>query len=1048
MKSIIQYFIKYPIAGNALLLMTFIFGWFGLNDMRSAFFPESESNIINIRVTYPGSSPEEIEEGIILKIEDNLKGLTGIEEVSSVSQENSGSVTVEIDEDFDIDVLLQDVKNAVDQISSFPDGMEPPAIYKRENLNVACTFTLSGDTDLKTLKAYGRQVENDLRGIPGISKVELAGFPEEEIEISLREDDLRSYQLTFQEVTLAVRQANLEITGGTIKGETEELLIRSRSKEYYAEELKDIVVKALDDGTIVRLQDIADVQDRWADTPNRSYMNGESAVTVIVSYTIEEDIIYISDQVNQYIEDFNARNDFVAATMIRDGAVVVNQRIELLVENGVIGSILVLIFLALFLKFRLAFWVALGIPVSFFGMFILAASYGISINISSLFGMIIVVGILVDDGIVISENIYQHYERGKSPIKAAVDGTLEVLPAVFSAIVTTVLAFSIFFFLEGRIGDFANNIAFVVIVTLLFSLIEGFFILPGHVAHSNSLKRSEKDGAVEKKMAAFMDWMKMKLYAPVLKFCIRNHTMGLAVPIAILIFSLAAVRAGIVKTTFFPPLEFDVISIQLTMPSGTSSSVTSKWLNHIEEAVFEVNQELSGDRNDSLQIIRFVDKRVGPSINTGSLNISLLDAETRGVPSFKITNAIREKAGIIPEAEKVSYGTRSIFGKPVSVSLLGNNLEELNSVKEELKAELSSMPQLKDVVDSDQEGLREIDIKLKEKALLLGLTLQQVVSQVRQGFFGSEVQRLQRGLDEVKVWVRYEEDDRKSVGKLEDMRIRTDNGQEFPLREIAFFDIKRGLIAINHLNGKRVIEVEADLADPNASATDMVSEVANNILPPILSKYPSVSVEYGGQSKAASRTAGSGANVVVVVLILIFAIIALTFRSALQAVMVILTIPFGLIGVVWGHFVHGAPISFLSAYGILALIGIMVNDSLVLVNAFNNLLKQGKGFYEALYEAGLSRFRPIVLTSVTTIAGLGPLILETSFQAKFLIPMAISVAYGLAVATFLTLITLPVLLASFNSLRGHVFWVWEGHRPAPEKLEPAVKELNAKIPEN
>ncbi|UZR93657.1 efflux RND transporter permease subunit [Chondrinema litorale] len=1047
MKSIIKYFIKYPIAGNALLAVTFIFGWFSLTSLRSAFFPESESTIINIRVTYPGSSPEEIEEGVVLKIEDNLKGLTGIKEISSVSQENAGSVTVEIEDAFDIDLILQDVKNAVDQISSFPDGMEPPSVYKQENLNIACTFTLSGDADLRTLKAYGRQVENDLRGIPGISKVELAGFPDEEIEISLREDDLRSYQLTFDQVTQAVRSANLEITGGTIKGEREELQIRSRSKEYYADNLKDIIVKASDDGTIIRLKDVADVEDKWADTPNRSYMNGNTAVTVIVNYTIEEDIIYISDRVNEYIEEFNQKNNYITATMIRDGAVVVNQRIDLLVENGIVGSFLVLVFLALFLKFRLAFWVALGIPVSFFGMFILASLYGISINISSLFGMIIVVGILVDDGIVISENIYQHYEKGKPPIKAAIDGTMEVVPAVFSAIITTVLAFSIFFFLEGRIGDFANNIAFVVIVTLSFSLIEGFFILPGHVAHSNSLKRGEKDGVVERKMANFMDWMKNKLYAPVLRFCINNHTMGLAIPLSFLILSLAAVAGGIVKTTFFAPLEFDVISIELTMPSGTSSAVTSEWLDKIEKAVFEVNDEFSEGREDSLEIIKFVDKRVGPSINTGSINISLLDAETRNVPSYLITNAIRERTGPIPEADKVSYGTRSIFGKPVSISLLGNNLEELNAAKEELKLALSDMPELKDVVDSDQEGLREIDIKLKEKAHLLGLTLQQVVNQVRYGFFGSEVQRLQRGLDEVKVWVRYKETDRRSVGNLEDMRIRTDSGQEFPLREIAFFEVQRGLIAINHLNGKREINVEADLADPNTSATDMMSIVSNQILPPVLSKYPTVAFEYGGQTKAASRTASSGSKVVFVVLILIFVVISLTFRSAVQALNVIITVPFGVIGVVWGHFIHGAPISFLSAYGILALIGIMVNDSLVLVGAFNNLLKEGYAFKDALFEAGLSRFRPIVLTSVTTIAGLGPLILETSFQAKFLIPMAISVAYGLGVATFLTLLTLPVLLASMNALKVHLYWLWEGKKPTPEEMEPAVQELKAEIPQ-
>jgi multidrug efflux pump subunit AcrB len=1046
MRAVIQYFIKYPITSNVLLGLTVLFGIYNMGKLRSTFFPERPSRFIAIQAVYPGASPGEVEEGIVLKIEDNLKGITGIKEISSVSSENTGSVTIEVEEGYDTDVALQDVKNAVDRISSFPSGMEPPSVFKRENISVAVTFALSGEgLDLKALKQYARQVENDLRGVKGISKIELAGFPDEEIEISVREDDLRKFMLTFEQVTLAVRKANLEITGGTIKGMEEEMLIRARSKNYFAEKLENIVVKSNESGTTIRLKDVASIEDKWADSPNRSYMNGAPSVQVIVSNTVEEDILFISDYLKQYIQEFNEKNQAVQATLIRDAAVIIRQRIDLLLNNGITGSILVLVFLSLFLNYRMAFWVALGIPISFLGMFIIANLYGITINAISLFGMIIVVGILVDDGIVIAENVYQHYERGKTSLRAAIDGTMEVLPAVVSAIVTTVLAFSIFFFLQGRIGEIVRDLAFVVIVTLLFSLIEAFLILPGHVAHSKAMARDLKQAWLEKQTTRFMDWMRTGLYSPLLAFSMRNRSLALSIPVGLMMISIGAIQGGFVKTTFFPVLESDFVSVSLTMPAGTATGITNQWLSHIEEATWEVNETLKSQREDGLDVVLFVDTRLGPNTHTGSLNISLLDGETRNMRSFEITNAIRDNAGAIPGAENVTFGERGVFGKPVSLSLLGNNFEELNKAKLEVKAELNKIEALKDVVDTDQEGLREIDIRLRDKAYLLGLTLQDVLTQVRQGFFGSEVQRLQRGLDEVKVWVRYRDSNRTSMGNLEEMLIRTANGQTYPLREIASFEIKRGIIAINHLNGRREIKIEADMGDPTASVTDVIADIADNVVAPILAKYPSVSVEYGGQSKSASDTTGSAALVVPIIFLLIFAVIAITFRSFRQATIVFMIVPFGFIGVVFGHFVHGVAISILSVYGILALVGIMVNDSLVLISAMNNNMKSGLGFYDALYQAGISRFRAIILTSVTTIAGLGPLIAETSFQAKFLIPMAISVAYGLGMATFLTLITLPVLIAAFDQIHIYLVWLWEGKKPVSEELQPAIREMKQEL---
>jgi len=1046
MRSLIAYFIKYPVAGNVLMFVILIFGFFGLLSLKSSFFPETESKVISIQAVYPGASPEEMEEGIVIKIEDNLKGVTGIERVSSVSRENGASISVEVLKGFDTDLILQDVKNAVDRINSFPAGLEPLVVYKLESFNFAISFALSGNVDLNTLKKFARQVESDLRSVEGISKVELSGFPEEEIEISFRENDLRAYQLSFEQAAAAVRRANLELTGGTIKGEREELLLRAKSKGYYAEDLRNIVVKTSPGGRAVYLSDVADIKDKWADNPSRSFFNQKPSVVITIQSTIDEDILFTTEYIRDYVEKFNAKNDeTIQANIIRDGSVNLRQRIDLLLKNGIIGVALVLLFLALFLNRSLAFWVAASLPICFMGMFIIAAFYGLSINVISLFGMILVIGILVDDGIVIAENIYQHFEKGKTPTQAAIDGTMEVMPAVISAVLTTVIAFSTFYFLEGRLGEFFQDMGFVVIFTLLFSLVEGLFILPGHIAHSNALKENPSKNwfdIVEGWFNQLMAWMRDKLYAPIFRFSLDNKLFSIGIFIALFVITIGAIRGGVIKTTFFPFVERDNLSVTLSMPSGTREHITEKWITHIEKAVWEVNDEYKSKREDGKDIVLGVEKKLGPAINEASLNIILLDGETRQLQSFVVSNAIREKAGEIPGADKVAYNISSPFGRAISISLLGADKEELEAAKEELMAEMGKLSSLKDIVDSEQAGLREVNIKLKEKARLLGLSEQEIVGQVRQGFFGSEVQRLQRGIDEVKVWVRYKNEDRSSIEDLKDMRIRLADGRAFPLEELATIELGRGIIAINHLDGKREIKVEADQANPNESTTDILSEVQTEILPPILEKYPSVQPSYEGQSRTSAKTGNSAAKALPVILLCMFFLIVFTFRSFWQAVLVLILIPpLGLIGVGWGHFIHGSPISVLSALGIIALVGVMVNDSLVLVSAMNGLLKEGKDFRTAVYEAGLSRFRPILLTSITTIAGLGPLILEKSFQAQFLIPMAISLAYGLLIATFTTLFALPILLMILNQAKVYLTWLWEGKKPSEEMVEPAVKEL-------
>ncbi|HHG85358.1 MAG TPA: efflux RND transporter permease subunit, partial [Bacteroidetes bacterium] len=942
MKNVIHYFIKYSTSGNVLLLLILIFGYMGLQSLQTTFFPEIPSRSISIRAVYPGTSPSEIEESVVLKIEDNLQGLSGVDRVTSSSSENFASLRVEIKQDADIDLVLTDVKNAVDRITSFPDGLESLDVFKDEALGFAITFSISGDVKLGVLKDLARKAERDLLTQKGISKVLLSGYPEEEIAILFKEDQLTAFQLTFDQVLQKVRGTNVEITGGTIVGVGQELKIRSRNKAYTAAGMQDIIIKSDRNGKIVRLGDVADVKDTWADVPNRNFYNGKPSVTITVQNTNDEDIIFITDYVRKYLEDFNEKNSHVQAYTTRDSSVLIRQRIDLLVRNGVIGFVLVFVFLALFLHYRLAFWVALSIPISFAGMFILASFFGITINVISLFGMITVIGILVDDGVVISENIFQHYERGMGRMEAAVKGTVEVMPAIISAILTTMVVFSSFFFIDGRLGDFFGEMAFIVIATLLFSLIEGLFILPAHVAHSKALDREAKPNMLTKTTTRFLSWVRDVIYAKSLEFTLKNRALTVSIMIGLLIVTMGALSGGIIKATFFPFIDGDDLAVEIKMPAGTTEDVTTRNLEHIEKAIWAVNEELKMDREDGKDVILSADRRLGPSAkNVGRINIKLLDSETRNLSSLKVASAIREKAGPIAGTEELNYGRRQTFGKPVSIALIGDNMNEVRGIGEELKTWLRKLSDLKDVSDNDPAGPKEVNVTLKEKARLLGLTEASVMKQIRQGFFGAETQRLQRGLDEIKVWIRYDEPNRSTIGNLEQMKIRTAQGETYELQELADFKTGRGVVNVNHMDGKREIRIQADVSNQKVSVSDILSSIQSDILPKLLAGHPDVTYSMEGQSREQAKSINSMGKVMPVIMLLMIAIIVLTFRSFSQTFMVLLQIPFAFIGVAWGHWIHGLPISLFSILGMIALIGILVNDSLVFVGAFNTNIKGG-----------------------------------------------------------------------------------------------------------
>lgn len=1034
MERIITYFTKYPIWPNAIIFIVICLGIFSTVHINKRYFPETDPNTISVRVPYPGASPEEIEEGVVVKIEEALKGIQGIEEVTSASQENSGTVTINVIQDYDAETVLTDVKNAVDQINGFPVSAEKPIVYNAKPRGEAIDMIVVGNTELMTLKRYAEGIRDDLLASGKISQVDITGFPDLEMNIEVSEETLRRYNLTFDQVSSAVRLNNRDISSGSVKSSTEEILLRARSKEYDADGIGNIIIRTNPDGSILRLQDVSNTQLRFADVPNKTAYNGLNAVTVKVSTLPEEDILVAVEYAKAYTDQFNSENQLIQIVLENNRANYLLQRLYTLLTNGGIGLVLVLVLLGLFLNVRLSFWVAFGIPFSFLAMLFVADMIGISINIISLFGGILVVGILVDDGIIVGENIYAHFEKGKTPLRASIDGTMEVIGSVFTGVTTTIVAFCVFFFLEGRFGQIMVEMAIVVIISLAFSLVECFLILPPHLAHSGALT-PKKTAGFRRIMDKGLTWFRDRAYASLLALMVRYRYPVLGTAAGLFMLAIGLIQGGYVGWGFFPFIDRDDMSVELMMTPGTRDFVTEDLLRDIEKKVWEVNEDLKAERPDGRDVILSTIMTMGQSgstrngggnsgSHTGQIRIQLLPGELRNMPTFVIGAKIKKKTGPIPGAEQYLAGARGFFGRPFSMSIKSKDMEELARAEEYARKQLDEFPDLTGITNSNIPGNREVDMELKPLAYVLGLTQSEITRQIRQGFFGEEVQRLQIGTDEVRVWVRYPEENRKSLGELEQIRIKVPGQGEFTLNELVDYDIRRGVVNIKHLDGAREIRLEADLVDRDLSIEPIVTNLRENLLPEMAGLFPGVQISFEGQNRRGDEIAGSLWYLVPTVLTSMFLIIMLTFRSPSQAFLIMLMIFLGFIGAVFGHFLHGAKMSVFSIYGIIALSGVIVNDAVVFTDKYNRLLKQGHKLASAIFFAGKSRFRPIILTSLTTVLGLYPLILAKSRQAQYLVPMAISVAYGVLVGTFFILTVFPALLAVTNDIRVLLKWLW------------------------
>jgi len=1063
MKKLVGTFIKYPFYANMIIALLIIGGSVAFGSLKKSFFPESSERFISVSVIYPGASPKEMEEGITSRVEEAIRSLVGIKRITSTSSENFSSVTIETTGEYDIDETLAEVKNAVDGISAFPVAAERPIVAKRRSVSMAAFMGLTGNVDLLTLKNYAQEIEDDLLTSGIISQLGISGYPQIEISVEVSEENLLRYSLTFDLIARAISANNQDISAGMIRSSSEEILIRSRSRTTDPSKLGEIIIRGNNDGSKLYLRDIADIKLKFSETPSLGTMNGEQSVSFNIQKLPEEDLASIVHYLEDYVEIFNDTHDNAQLVITYNFLEMLNSRLDLLYKNGGIGLLLVLVALGMFLSLRLSFWVAFGIPASFFGMFILGYLSGLTINMISLFGMILVIGILVDDGIVIAENIYAHFEKGKSPKKAALDGTMEVLPAVATSVTTTIIAFSPLMFLSGNM-EFSYDVGWVVIVSLAVSLIEAFFVLPAHLSSKHVLKVKHREGrsnAVRQKLDKAIFFLRDRIYGRIMRFVIRWKWVMLVAPVAIILITAGLFNGNIIKATFFPSIPFDQFTVNLAFTPGTGEAKTLEYLERFDNAIWEVNSDLMEEYNDSINYIDYTFLGLGNAFDgremgahAGSIFVLLRNMEGAPISSFVILDKIREKIGPVNEAEKFVVSGRNTFGDPVSISLLGRNLDELEKAKTALIDGMNEFPQLRDIVDNNAIGKREVQLELKPTAYFLGLNRSDIANQVRQGFFGGQAQRLQVGKDEVRVWVRYPKQDRLSLGQLEQMKIKTMAG-EYPLNELASYKIERGPVNINRYNGKKEIKITAQLIDPYEPVPPILERVEKDIVPILKANYPGVTVDYQGQSRDSTESMNDLMGAYIVAFIIITFIIMMHFKSVMQALIILMMIPMAWLGATWGHGIEGIPVSMLSAWGMVALSGVIINDAIVFLAKYNTLLREGLSVTNAAYRAGIARFRPILLTSITTVVGLYPIILEGSFQAQFLRPMAVTMAYGVLFGTTFILFFFPVLIIVVNDMRfsSRRAWIkfsgWYNGRSTEillkkttrEGVEPAVRQM-------
>ena len=1013
----IAWFTKNHVAANLLLVTLLLSGLFSLSSkIPLEVFPSFETDMISVGVSLRGATPEDVEQGVTIRIEEAVQDLEGIKQIFSRSSEGAGSVTIEVESGYDPRELLADIKSRVDAINTFPGDAEKPIVALAERKREVIAVTVSSDYGEKETREYAEKVRDQILRLPNVTQVELSGVRDYELAIEVSQDTLRQYNLSLAQISSAIANSSSDISAGNLKTEGGDVLISSKGQAYRKDEFASIVVKNQADGTIIRLGDIATIKDDFEETPVRTRFNGKQAAFIDVYRIGPQSAITVADDVKNYIQEQQATlPQGFKLSYWDDDSELVKSRIATLTSNALQGGILVLALLTLFLRPAIAFWVFIGIPVSFMGAFIAMPIFGVTLNIMSLFGFILVLGIVVDDAIVTGENVYTHLKTAKSGEQAAILGTQEVATPVTFGVLTTVAAFLPLAFIEGARGALFAQIPVVVIPVLLFSLIESKFVLPAHLKYIKLRHQKGEPSKLEAIQQRFADGFEsaiLKYYQPILNTALRHKLATVSLFVGVFFIILTMITSGWTKFIFFPRIPSETVRVNLTLPTGTPFEVTNKYVIDMSEKAQQLQDKYRDpDTGESviLNILATTGGRGGVS-NSGAVRFEITPAEKResDIGSRELASEWRDLIGVIPGAESLTF--RAEIGRssdPIDVQLSGTSLTILQDVADNIKNRLATYPTVFDIADSMSDGKEELRIELTQQGLALGLNRVNVAGQVRNSFFGSQVQRIQRGRDDVRVMVRLPIDERRSIADLQNILINTPDGGSVPLSHVATLTAGQSPSTINRIDRYRTLNVTADIEKNNTNMTVLQADLAQ-YLDELMQQYPGVDYKLEGEAKEQRESFGSLAWALVFVFFIIYALLAIPFKSYMQPIIVMSVIPFGMIGAVVGHWIMGMDLTIMSLLGMLALIGVVVNDSLVLVDFINKKRSEGGDLIEAVKLAGASRFRPVMLTSLTTFIGLMPLLFEKATQAQFLIPMAVSLGFGIIFATFITLLLVPV----------------------------------------
>ncbi|WP_417360446.1 efflux RND transporter permease subunit [Gallaecimonas pentaromativorans] len=1032
-KGVIAWFTHNTVAANLLMAVIIIGGIVSALLIRKEVFPQLDLPYISIQVPYPGAAPQEVEEGIVLKVEEAIENIEGIKEVKSTASEGNASIQVEVEPSYNTTEVLNEIKIRVDAIPTMPEQAEKPVIYEIRPEQEVIWVQVYGDLTERGFKEYAKSIADDLKDLPGITRADVQGSRNYEVGIEVSEDKLRKYGLTLDEVARAVRNSSVDMPGGSIKSATGDILLRAKGKAYRGYQFDKITLLTRSDGTRVLVNDVAKVIDGFVEQDSFARFNGKPGVSIGVVAVGDQDALKIAEAVKKYVAD--KKKNLPAGVQLDywgDSSKFLSDRLDMMLSNMVMGGILVFLVLSLFLQVRLAFWVMMGIPVCFLGTLLMMhlPMFDITINMMSLFGFILVLGIVVDDAIVIGESVHSEIEERGAGVDNVIRGAQKVaVPATFG-VLTTVAAFAPMLMVTGFMGAIFEAIGVVVILCLVFSLIESKFILPAHLKHVRISHGESKNPLVRLK-ARFnrgFDNMVLNYYRPALNWCLRYRYITVSVFIAMMILVAGLVASGNVRFVFFPNIPSDFVQGRLEMVSGTASTQTNQTLEKLQEALWRVDDRLK--RETGNRVVKHV-YVWNQSTTEGRFVVELTSSESRSIGTFKLADMWRQEIGQLPGVKTLKINASingDSGGGAIAFTIRGKNLDELKAATGELKAAMAKYDGVFDIEDSLSSGNLEVRLKIKPAAQALGLSLTDLARQVREGFYGAEVQRIQRDDEEVKVMVRYPLAERESLANLENMRIRTSDGSEVPFSYVADVELGDGYSRISRVDGVRAVTVSADADKNKVEPSKVIGELMKDVVPGLKAKYPGISLRMSGEAQDEADNNTQLLLGALLALFVIYALLAIPLNSYLQPFIIMSVIPFGIIGAIVGHWLLGLSVSVLSLFGIIALSGVVVNDSLVMVDFVNQARKEGVAIRQAVVDSGIKRFRAIMLTSLTTFLGLVPIVTETSLQAQIIIPMAVSLAFGILFATVITLVLVPALYLILEDFKkwvsGHLHWTF------------------------